>query len=182
MYIKIPGWGNCWLSVTFVPGYQCSLLVTSAGGSTPAMSQPSATTLASQVHWVSSPRHLTSACQLSTPGPGGQGLASGLGSFAYNYGSQSILFYSPAGPGWQASGSSGHGQSEHVASEASGWFGVALQYMFARVGLAGLLGIWPLGDSYIGISQWGPSTVSSHVLELVYSPGNHFTGSSSGTN
>lgn len=43
------------------------------------------------------------------------------------------------------------------------------QYMFARAGSAGLLGRWPLGDSYIGISQWGPSMVSSPVLELVYS-------------
>lgn len=151
-------------------------------GSRPSLKQPSVTTLASHSHSISISKYLTGACQPSTTGTGYQGLASGLGSFAYNYGSQSILFYSPAGPDWQSSGSRRHGQSEYVASKVLGWFGVALNYMFAGASSAGLLGIWPLGDSYTRISQWGPSTVISHILELVYSLNNNFTGSSSGRN
>lgn len=181
MYIKTSGWGNCWLNVMCVSDCWCSLLVTSAGF--PNLLQFNPQPLLLLPKFTQSPALNTWPVQANSPHPA---LASKV-SLQTLAPLSIIMDPSPSSLTLQQALSDR--PQEAVDRDAVNMWLPKLQddsgllyNMFARAGSEGLLGIWSLGESYIGISQLGPSTVKSHVLELVYSLGNHFTGSSSGTN
>lgn len=116
---KKSGWGNCWLSIKFVPGCWCSLLITFCWGFRPSMIQHSVELCLFPKFTQSLALYLTSVCLFSIPGIHWPILTPGLAFFASYYRSQSIPVCSSAGPKWQTSVNSTHGQSEYGTCKAS---------------------------------------------------------------